>query len=398
MYPKLILKPGKEKSVLNRHPWIFSGAVKTLPAAEEGEIVALCDNAGILLGYGFFSGKSQITCRLFHFISANQVQNEVNFLADESFWFKKMQAAIELRKRYVIQPETNAYRLIHAEGDFWPGIIIDIYNQVAVLQLLIKGAEKIYPAVLAALSQLGFRHIYLKTKENSKILENMEFTSGWIKAQPEEEILILENGLKFKIDVEKGQKTGFFLDQRENRWLLQQYSAGKKILNAFSYTGGFSVYALQGKASEVHSVDISKSAVEAGETNIALNFGKTEAHLSVAADCFDYLRENIEAYDIIVLDPPAFAKNARSVPNASRGYKDLNRLAFQKVNQGGLVFTFSCSGNIDRELFRKIVFSAAAESGRNIRILHQLTQPPDHPVNIYHPEGEYLKGLVLYVE
>ncbi len=393
MYSSLILKSGRDRSVINRHPWIFSGGVKQLPDAQNGDIVQVLDNQGNRLAYGFFSPQSQIVCRLFEF--TNQ---EIDFQT-EAYWHRKIRVAYELRRQYVLHAQTNACRLLHAEGDFLPGVIADLYDDLVVIQLLVKGSEKIVPYLISGLQQLGVKYIYLKNKHNPGFREEVMLENGFltnsILTEPK---TILENGLKFTIDFEKGQKTGFFLDQRDNRALLQTYTQGKKVLNAFSYTGGFSVYALAGGAAEVHSVDISKEAVQMAEENSILNFGKTPAHRAVAEDCFEYLKTTQEAYDVIVLDPPAFAKNARSVPNASRGYKELNLKAFKKIKPGGILLTFSCSQNIDRDLFRKIVFSAAADARRNVRILHQLTQPTDHPVNIFHPEGEYLKGLVLHVE
>ena len=391
VYPILVLKSGRERSLIHRHPWVFSGAVKDLPTAETGDIVQVQDNHKNILGYGFFDTKSQITVRVFEF-------SVHNIRIDEAYWHKKIKSAYELRKKFVLNLSTNAYRLLHAEGDFLPGIIVDIYNKVAVLQVLIKGIEKVFPAILGGLQQLGIEYMYLKTKENSKFLEDMQLPKGWLTDEFEKPLQIIENNLKFPIDVVKGQKTGFFLDQRENRLLLQRYSKGKNVLNAFSYTGGFSVYALAGGAKSVHSVDISKDAIEVCDQAVEMNFGKNAPHTSIAEDCFDFLKKTEEKYDIIVLDPPAFAKNAKSVPNATRGYKELNLMAFKKIAPGGLIFTFSCSGNVDRDLFRKVVFGAASDARREVRILHQLTQPADHPVNIYHPEGEYLKGLVLQVE
>jgi len=361
-----------------------------MPTAENGEIIAVTDNHKKLLGYGFFSPNSQIVCRFFHFTNT-PVED-----FDEHFWETKIQDAYLLRKKLVIDANTNSYRSLHAEGDFISGIIVDIYDSVAVVQLLIKGTERIYLALIQAIRNLGINYIYLKTKQNSQFLENISISEGWLGEKPIAQILAKENGFIFPIDVEKGQKTGFFIDQRDNRALLKHYSKGKKVLNAFSYTGGFSVYALAGGATEVQSVDISKDAIAVCEESIKLNFSNAN-HTGIAADCFDFLRKNEELYDIIVLDPPAFAKSAKHVANASRGYKDLNLLGLKKLNKGGLLFTFSCSGNIDKELFRKIVFSAAADAGRDVRILHQVSQAIDHPINIFHPEGEYLKGLVLYV-
>ncbi|MCS6796200.1 MAG: class I SAM-dependent rRNA methyltransferase, partial [Raineya sp.] len=270
---------------------------------------------------------------------------------------------------------------------------------VASVQILHKGIEKIYSILLETLQEIGLQYIYLKTKENSRRLEYIDIPEGWVNGiAPAEKIWIVENGLRFGVDVEKGQKTGFFLDQRENRALLKNYAQGKRVLNTFSYTGGFSVYAVAGNAEEVVSVDISKDVCSEAENNVRANFPDFRKHQTFAEDCFLFLKKIPENYyDLIILDPPAFAKTAQNVPNAARGYKEINMQAFKKIQRGGLVFTFSCSGSVDRDLFRKIVFGAAADVGRDIKILHQLTQPADHPISIYHPESEYLKGLVLYV-
>jgi 23S rRNA (cytosine1962-C5)-methyltransferase len=286
---------------------------------------------------------------------------------------------------------------MHAEGDFLPGVIIDVYDDTAVVQLLIKGTELISGFLFDALHEIGLKHIYLKTKQNTQRLEEVGLESGWVGAERSMPIEGKENGVTFLVDVEKGQKTGFFIDQRENRKILGEYSKNKKVLNTFSYSGGFSLYALAGGATLVHSVDSSKDAIDMCDKNVAANY-KVETHQSYVQDVFEFMQQNKEDYDIMVLDPPAFAKNARSVPNASRGYKNLNLIAFKQIKPGGLVFTFSCSQHIDRDLFRKIVFSAAADAGRNVRIIKQLTQPEDHPINIFHPEGEYFKGLLLHVE
>ena len=391
MFPIIEIKAGREKSLLNKHPWIFSGAVQKLPKAENGDIVEIRDKKQSLYGYGFYSPQSQIICRIFTFTQEEMV-------IDQDFWLSKIENAYKLRKTYVFSQKTNAFRLIHAEGDFLPGVIADVYGKVVVMQLLIKGAEKIYQDLVAGFKSLGFAHVYLKTKDNSHFLEDLKLDKAWLTGEFEEKIIISENGLQFPIDVVKGQKTGFFIDQRDNRLLLKEYAKGKSVLNTFSYTGGFSVYALAGGATEVHSVDISKDAIQICDETIELNFPGDKRHASFAEDCFDYLKKKEQAYDIVILDPPAFAKNKKSVPNAARGYISLNELGLKRVKPGGLLFTFSCSGNIDRDLFRKIIFQASAQTGRNIRIIHQLSQPIDHPVNIYHPEGEYLKGLVLYVE
>lgn len=354
--------------------------------------MAVRDNHGALLGYGFFSPRSQIVVRMFAFTT-----QELSI--DQHYWNRKIQDAFALRKAHLDFAETTCYRLLHAEGDFLPGVIVDVYGSVAVMQLMIRGTERIHAALLEALRTVGIEKVWLKNKEAAQRLEDVRLPNGWLTDLSEEgpAVVVRENGLQFAVDYERGQKTGFFLDQRENRALLQQVAKGAKVLNAFSYTGGFSVYALAGGATEVHSVDISQEAVERAHENVVLNYGSDAPHRTFAEDCFKYLKNMEESYNIIILDPPAFAKNARAVPNATRGYKEINLWAFRKVQPGGLVFTFSCSQNIDRDLFRKVVFGAAADAGRNVRILHQLTQPLDHPVNIYHPEGEYLKGLVLYV-
>ena len=390
----LVLKSGRDRALLNRHPWIFSGAVKTLPKAEDGDIVRVSDNHDKTLGFGYFSPRSQIICRVFHFGATAEDFQSVHY------WQQKFQAAWDIRQQLVAGEETTCFRLIHAEGDFMPGVICDVYGKTAVLQLLIQGTARRKDLIVACLQTLGIESVYFKSKTSSAKLENIREESRWLAGKGEEQIAVLEHGLKFSADPVKGQKTGFFIDQRENRQLLRELSAGKRVLNTFCYTGGFSVYALAGGATEVVSVDISKQAIALCEETVALNFGAEAKHSAIAADCFEYLRQEDtgEAFDIIVLDPPAFAKNARSVPNASRGYKDLNLLAMQQIKPGGLLMTYSCSQNISKDLFQKIVFGAAADAGRNVRIIQHLGQPHDHPVNIFHPESEYLKGLLLWVE
>lgn len=397
--PVLQLQPKKERAILLRHPWIFSGAVKKLPRADNGDMVQVQDAEGKLLAYGFFSPQSQIVCRLFEF-AFPQALPPVAQSFGHSYWLEKLRRAQALRQSFVHAPHTDCYRLLHAEGDFAPGIIADVYGQTVVLQVLVKGTERLLPTLEACLRELGYAHVFVKNKNSSHFLEDLPQESQWLGQAPELPLLVHEHGLKFYVNPEKGQKTGFFLDQRENRLLLGPLAKGKRVLNTFSYTGGFSVYALAHGAAEVHSVDISKDAVALCNENVRLNFGDEGAarHQGIAADCFQYLRHAPHRYDLIVLDPPAFAKNARTVPNAARGYKDLNLLAFRNVNPGGLVFTFSCSQNIDKELFQKIVFSAAADAQRNVRIVRHFEQGEDHPVNIFHPEGEYLKGLLLWVE
>lgn len=387
---KIVLKSGRERSIINRHPWIFSGAVKQMPQADNGEIVQVVTNNGEHLGYGFFSPNSQITCRLFSFAN---VEEQIDF----NYWREKIYNAYRLRKSVIDFENTNIFRLICAEGDFFPGLIIDVYNEVAVVQILIKGVERISNHIFKALNELGYKYIYLKTKQNTQLLEGVLGGNNWIDAKPEHQVIATEHGVKFAVDVEHGQKTGFFIDQRENRKLVGHYSKGKKVLNTFCYSGGFSLYALEGGAKLVHSVDSSKDAIQLCEQNVSI-INRADAHQSYVEDCFDFLKTCDENYDIIILDPPAFAKTARAVDNAARGYKNLNLLGIKKVAPGGMIFTFSCSQHIDKDLFRKIVFSAAADAQRNVRIIKQLSQPEDHPINIYHPEGEYLKGLMLQVD
>ena len=421
-YPILLLKKNREKSILNQHPWVFSGAVHKMPKAQNGEIVSIQDTDGRILGYGFFDTNSQITCRIFEFTRFHNKNAE--FVADEAYFHQKIKNAYKLRNEYLINSSTNAYRLLHAEGDLFSGVIVDIYDNVASVQLLIKGTERIAKYIFSGIRAIGIEHIYLHIKESTKNIEglgdhqNAIVKRGWQLTEEQNEsdvptmpIQILENNLKFKVDVISGQKTGFFIDQRENRELLGRYSKNKSVLNCFGYTGGFSVYAIKGEAKNVVSVDISKEATEAANQNVVLNFNSlvkaNKNHKAIAEDCFEYLKKlkteaeasnQDELFDIVVLDPPAFAKNKRSLPKATRGYINLNELGFKKIKSGGLVFTFSCSGSVGKDLFRKLVFTAAAEVGRKVRVVHQLTQPLDHPINIYHPEGEYLKGLVLQVE
>lgn len=387
-YQSLILRSGRDRSVRNRHPWLFSGGVKSHPKAAPGGIVAVRTNADELLAYGFYNPNSRIICRLFEFAS-----EEREF--DREYWKGKVRNALELRRRF-LPPETNCFRLLHAEGDFLPGVIADVYDDVLVLQVLVKGSELILPDLLEGFAGIGFEKVYLKNKETPERLEGVRLENGWLAGDGETTRIVAEHGLRFEVDFAGGQKTGFFLDQRENRRLVREMSRGAAVLNAFSYTGGFSLYALAGGAASVDSVDVSKNAVELAERNVRLNFPDA-AHRGVVSDCFDFLRNAENEYNVIVLDPPAFARDVRSVNNAARGYKDLNLNAIRRLRPGGLLFTFSCSQNISPDLFRKIVFGAAADAGRDVRILHQLSQPFDHPVNIYHPEGEYLKGLVLEV-
>ncbi|MFN6945953.1 MAG: class I SAM-dependent rRNA methyltransferase [Cytophagaceae bacterium] len=391
--PIIKLKKGRDRSILKRHPWIFSGGIEGKVPAEDGDIVEIQDVSNNFLAYGFYSTTSQISCRLFEF------DKEKNAFQTVDYWKEKIHNALLLRKSLIDTTRTNAYRLLHAEGDFFPGLIADAYNDVLVLQVLIKAVEKLLPLLKDALTELGFKNIYVRAKSSSTKLEDINPLSGWLSGEANNPVTVMENGLLFNVDFIEGQKTGFFIDQRDNRLFLQAYAQDKTVLNAFSYSGGFSVYALAGMAKEVHSLDISAAATNLAEENVALNGLPKEKHKSITDDCFDFLKDMPDDfYDLIVLDPPAFAKNARAVENASRGYKQINMKAIKKIKPGGILFTYSCSQNINNDLFRKILFGAAADVRRNVRIIQQLHQPLDHPINIYHPEGEYLKGLVLWVE
>ncbi len=387
------LKPGKEESLLRHHPWVFSGAIASLPKnIEEGDIVTVTDSKGNVLGIGHYQIGS-IAVRILEFGTS---------ALPEDFYLNRLEKAYNLRKVLgLIRPDNNCYRLVHGEGDFLPGLVIDIYGNTAVMQAHSPGmhfARHKIAEALTLLPEARIRNVYYKSE-----------TTLPYKAQldPENEYLIgnydgniaLENGLQFNIDWLKGQKTGFFVDQRENRALLERFSKDRQVLNMFCYTGGFSVYAMRGGAKSVDSVDSSSKAVALTDANIALNFPGDPRHSTHDEDAFKFLNE-MEAgkYDLIILDPPAFAKHRGAIKNGLIGYRKLNTKAFEKIKSGGILFTFSCSQAITKEMFRLAVFSAAAKSGRKVRILHQLTQPADHPIDISHPEGEYLKGLVLYVE
>lgn len=382
-YPQLKIKKGKEKSLHRFHPWIFSGAVEKQPEMSTNCIVEVVDFANAIIGYGFVETKSQIVCRVFEF-------TKTPIELSDDFWKAKILSSYHLRKNTLLLGDTDCFRLIHAEGDYFPGLIVDIYHNVAVVQFRTTGTWLLKDTIFSTLQSLGYKHVF------SKSPAYLDWAQGWLGETGEPTVTVKENGLKFSVDVVKGQKTGFFLDQRENRKLLGEYAKDKKVLNCFSYTGGFSMYALAGGAKSVSSVDISKDAIENSKLNASLN-NLEENHEGIAADCFEYLRKAEKDFDLIILDPPAFCKDIRSVPQASRGYKDINMSAMKMIKSGGVLFTFSCSQHISRDLFQKIVFGAANDSGRKVRILHNLSQGPDHPINIYHPEGDYLKGLVLEV-
>ncbi len=390
---KVILKKGKEQSVKRLHPWIFSGAVqRTEGNPAEGDVVEIFSHDYEYLGKGHFQAGT-ILVRIFSFDSVE---------SDKDFWKNKIENAFRLRRqlRLTNNHETNAYRLINAEGDEMPGIIIDFYNGIAVMQAHSIGMYRIRHLLSEILQNLYGKEllaIYDKSEmtipEKAGLNAKNEFLYG-----NQYETIITENNCKFYVNVAEGQKTGFFIDQRENRSLLSTYCANKDVLNVFCYTGGFSVYAAKAGARIIHSVDSSASAIDLTNKNILLNDFNESAHQAFCADAFSYLREINNRYNIIILDPPAFAKHQGALKNALQAYKRINQQAIKQIMPGGVLFTFSCSQVVSKEEFRKSVFAAAANTRRSVKILHQLTQPADHPVSIYHPEGEYLKGLVLYVE
>ena len=393
MYKTIKLKHGKEESLLRFHPWVFSGAILSLPKdLEEGETVRVVSSEGQLLGVGHYQIGS-IAVRML-----DTAEREI----DEDFYRDRLAQAWRLRRVLgLIREDNNAFRLVHGEGDFLPGLIVDVYGDTAVMQAHSPGmhfARDIIARALTALPDAGIRNVYYKSETTLPYKAQLDPQNDYIIGGYTTNVAV-ENGLKFHIDWLRGQKTGFFVDQHDNRALLQTYSRGRRVLNMFCYTGGFSVYAMRGGAESVCSVDSSAKAVSLTDANVELNFPGDTRHVSRAEDAFRFLADMDEgAYDLIVLDPPAFAKHRSAIRNALRGYQRLNERAFRKIAPGGILFTFSCSQAITKEQFRLAVFSAAAASGRRVRILHQLTQPADHPVNIYHPEGEYLKGLILYVE
>lgn len=393
-YKTLRLKRGKEESLDRFHPWVFSGALaEPLPdGLEEGDVVNVVAHDGRHIGVGHFQIGS-IAVRILDFADT---------AIDAGFFTMRLEQALRLRRALgLARPDNDAYRLVHGEGDFLPGLVVDIYGPTAVLQAHSPGmhfARRQVAEAIAGLDGLGVRNVYYKSETTLPYKAHLDAQNGYIVGEFETSVAT-ENSLRFNIDWLRGQKTGFFLDQRDNRRLLQHYSRGRRVLNMFCYTGGFSVYALRGDAVSVDSVDSSEKAITLTDANVELNFPGTDRHRSYAVDAFKFL-DTMErgAYDLIVLDPPAFAKHRSALRNALRGYQRINARAMEKIAPGGILFTFSCSQAVTREQFRLAVFSAAAQTGRRIRILHQLTQPADHPVNIYHPEGEYLKGLVLYIE
>lgn len=392
-FKKITLKSGKEISIYRYHPWIFSGAIKQMSAEPaEGEIVAVYDNKNEFLALGHYQIGS-IAVRIFSFEMVN---------IDTDFWKSKFQQAITFRRNlgFFNNPELNVFRLIHGEGDGLPGLIVDYYNGTAVMQAHSVGMyrhRKEFAQILTELLPNEVTSVYDKSEGTLPFKANLNPKDEYLVGEPKNGE-VLEYGNKFAIDWEQGQKTGFFIDQRENRKLLGEYSNGKKVCNVFGYTGGFSIYALAAGAKLAHSVDASKLAIDLTDKNVALNFGEKAPHQGFAMDAFDFFNQTSEEYDVIILDPPAFAKHQKALKNALQGYKRINQKALEQIKPGGILFTFSCSQAVSKEDFRKSVFAASVNARRNVRILHQLTQPADHPVSIYHPESEYLKGLVLYVE
>ncbi|MGV3587091.1 MAG: class I SAM-dependent rRNA methyltransferase [Adhaeribacter sp.] len=393
-FARVILHGGKDHSLKRRHPWVFSGAIKKIQGeVAEGEAVEVLSAGGEYLGTGHYQPGGSIAVRIFSFERV-----ELNY----NFWKERINQAYAYRRAlgFIENNNTNVYRLVFAEGDSLPGLVVDVYNNTAVMQCHTIGMYRIRETLAQAIVEVGaptITAVYDKSAETLPAKAAAQATNGYLIGAANDSQLVQENNNKFTVDWVHGQKTGFFIDQRENRSLLAQYSQGKSVLNTFCYTGGFSIYSLNAGASLVHSVDSSKKAIELTDKNVELN-GTADRHESFAVDTFSFLKDNPATYDIIILDPPAFAKHQNVRHNAVMGYKRLNVEGIKHIKLGGILFTFSCSQVVDRYLFNNTVMAAAIEAGRNIKIMHQLSQPADHPVSIYHPEGEYLKGLVLYVE
>ena len=393
MYKKIYLKKGKEESLKRFHPWIFSGAIqRTEGDIEEGEVVRVITAGGDFIAVGHYQIGS-IAVRVLSFSDVD---------IDNEFWKSRLLSAYNIRRSVVIvdNPQNNTYRLVHGEGDNIPGLVIDIYGNTAVMQAHSVGIHQQRMAIASCLVEIAgglIKNVYYKSETTLPYKAELGQEDGFIIGGSDDNVA-MENGLKFHVDWLKGQKTGFFVDQRENRSLLERFAQGKKVLNMFCYTGGFSFYAMRGGAELVHSVDSSAKAIELTTRNVEMNFPGDKRHEAYCEDAFKYLDRMGDRYDLIILDPPAFAKHRGALHNALKGYTRLNLKAFEKIQKGGILFTFSCSQVVTKDNFRNAVFTAAALAGRKVRILHQLHQPADHPINIFHPEGEYLKGLVLYVE
>ena len=393
MYKQIYLKKGIEESLRRFHLWIFSGAIHhTDDGINEGEIVKVITAGGDFIAVGHF----QIGSIAVRVLSFDDVE------ITKSFWKEKLISALNMRIGTGIadNPENNTYRLVHGEGDNLPGLVIDIYGKTAVIQAHSVGMHLCrmdIANVLIEIMEGRIENVFYKSETTLPFKAELGQENGFIYGGSDDNTAV-ENGLKFHVDWLKGQKTGFFIDQRDNRSLLEHYSRGRNVLNMFCYTGGFSFYAMRGKAKMVHSVDSSAKAIELTNLNIELNFPNDDRYKSYVEDAFKYLEESGDNYDLIILDPPAFAKHRSALHNALKGYTRLNQKALEKIQSGGILFTFSCSQVVTKDNFRAAVFTAAAQAKRKVRVLHQLHQPCDHPINIYHPEGEYLKGLVLYVE
>lgn len=389
----LLLKRNKEESLLRFHPWVFSGAIQQPDESlEEGEIVRVLDAQGNFIAVGHYQiGSIAVRVLSFHDVAI-----------DDEFWYSRLHSALEMRRSIGIadNPDNNTYRLVHGEGDLMPGLVIDVYGKTAVMQAHSVGMHVSRIQIAAQLMQVmdgRIENVYYKSETTLPYKADLGQENGFIFGGSEDNTAV-ENGLMFYVDWLRGQKTGFFVDQRDNRALLERFAKDKRVLNMFCYTGGFSFYAMRGGAQLVHSVDSSAKAIELTNRNVALNFPGDSRHKAFCEDAFKFLEEAGDQYNLIILDPPAFAKHRGALHNALKGYTRLNNKAFQKIQPGGILFTFSCSQVVTKDNFRNAVFTAAAQAGRKVRILHQLHQPADHPINIYHPEGEYLKGLVLYVE
>ena len=393
MYKKVYLKRGKEESLKRFHPWIFSGAIQKADGGlEEGEVVRVITSEGDFIAVGHYQIGS-IAVRVLSFSDVD---------IDDMFWQSRLESAFQMRRSIGIvdDPHNNTYRLVHGEGDNIPGLVIDIYGNTAVMQAHSVGIHQERMAIAKALVEVAgdrIANVYYKSETTLPYKAELGQEDGFIIGGSDDN-LAMENGLKFHVDWLKGQKTGFFVDQRENRSLLERFAKGKKVLNMFCYTGGFSFYAMRGGAELVHSVDSSAKAIELTTRNVDMNFPGDTRHEAFCEDALKYLDRMGDRYDLVILDPPAFAKHRGALHNALKGYTRLNTKAFEKIQKGGILFTFSCSQVVTKDNFRNAVFTAAAIAGRKVRILHQLHQPADHPINIFHPEGEYLKGLVLYVE
>lgn len=389
----LFLRRGKSESLKRFHPWVFSGAIAGANGKlNEGDVVRIVSNENELMGYGHYQIGS-IAVRMLTFREEK---------IDHAFWVTRLSEALRLRKALQLtgRADNNIYRLVHGEGDRLPGLVIDVYGKTAVMQAHSVGMHMSRVQIADALIEASeglIENVYYKSETTLPFKADLHQENGFLRGHDEGNVAV-ENGLKFHIDWLRGQKTGFFVDQRENRSLLEHYAKGRNVLNMFCYTGGFSVYAMRGGANLVHSVDSSAKAIDITRANAEMNFPGDARHEAFAEDAFKFLEQAGSNYDLIVLDPPAFAKHKDALPRALKGYTRLNAIAFRKIKPGGIVFTFSCSQAVNKDQFRLAVFTAAAQSGRHVRILHQLHQPADHPINIYHPEGEYLKGLVLEVE